>query len=572
MDLSRSFCCLLLTVVYKIDATNETYTWSQARNVCTLATPNLNFLSDGITPDLHNQLSADVWVGYVQIMKPFEYFGCAKKSDLNLDTADYMTEGDPGQCWSACENANAVAVYGNECHCLQTVNTEKLMKERCDRGCPNQQTIACGGYRKNTEYVSLYKTTFTGHITRSSSESNICLWYDKATTIFSWDNCTRIYPMLCYEDQHVWRYEKNHKFNYKSSSDWITMTTRCFEDGGIPSSYDVTKDVDTTEKFGMWTGIIRNDVVYKVTDSPDAMTGKYGYVSVKTGKLLFTNSNSETKGALCVEGGNSKHTTTTKDDDTNVQTATPSLTSKGTMIQQDTTGENTNGDKQSLTEESSNVGVIVGVTLTIIVVIIVAVVLVVLWKRGTKLPFIQKTKPEKRTKQATNLAYNVSRPDNNIQCTFESSTTEYAEVDVSKMSPGNKISQNVNINRISDSSDGPHTYFVIQNVEDGAYDTTDTSCTRQEQDTFNPYNRLNLEKASNYDHIGSRGQNHKETSTTDSPYNTTILGNSSMTHVGVRNNAYNKNDENEDTYNHIDGQLDHTGGKFTDNDYDTLKN
>ncbi|KAL4229600.1 hypothetical protein ACF0H5_012638 [Mactra antiquata] len=520
MDLFRSFC-LLLTVVYAIDAdyiTEEEYTWSQANKVCTLATPNLNFKSDGITADLDNQFGDDVWLGYVEKMIPFEYFGCAKRSVLGFDAADYITEGDPGQCWSACKNAKAVAVYEHECYCLQNVNTNvsinALTKKRCNIECSSQPKLVCGGYHSDNEYVSLYKTTFTGPIEKNNSDSNICLWYNKAITSFSWGQCTEEYRIICYKDQEVFLYNDGDKYG-----EWKTMTEKCFNKRGIPSYYNNTMDVDTIVTAQMWTGIIRNAVIYPVTDSPVVMTGKYGYVT-KTRKLLFTNSKKVTKRVLCVKGS------------------------------------------------SSNAGVIVGVTLSIIVVIIAVIVLVVLWKRGIKLPFIQRNKPEHLTRQATHLTYNDCIPHDTIQSTFESSTTHYAELDVSKMSPGKKTTQNDNTNKISDSSDELPTYFVLQNSEDGVYNTTNTSTMRQEQDTFNPYNKLSLENSSNYDHIGTRGESHNKTSATDNPYNTTTLGYSKADY-GSTNIAFNKNDESEDTYNHIGDQSCQNGGKSLDNPYNT---
>ncbi|KAL4229062.1 hypothetical protein ACF0H5_012101 [Mactra antiquata] len=573
--------------------TKQEYTWSDANEMCTLATPNLNFSASGVTPDVDIPLDTDVWLGYVENMTPFEYFACAKKSDLKLNAANYITEGDPGKCWSACKNVAAVAVYDNECYCLQNISTDNLMKHKCNRGCPSHSNIVCGG----GGHVSLYKTTYTGPIKANNSESNICLWYD-ITPTYSWGACETTYQILCYKDKAVLLYNGRNQIWYGS---WINMTTLCFKDGGMPSNYNNAQSVVTNVTAQMWTGIIRNYVIYPVTDSPNVMTGKYGFVSDETSKLSFTNNVTVKKRALCIEGtivtgGTSTNTIPTTDDNTNTIYTT--------------TSSDTN-------EESSNTGVIVGVTLSIIVVIIVAIVLVVLWKRGIKLPFIQKDKPEEKKKQANNMTYHVSGLDNNIQDAFESSTTEYAEVDISRMSPGNKVTQNGNANRISDSSDEPHTYFVLQNNEDGPYDTTKTLHMRQEQDTYNPYNKISLEESSNYDHIGTRGVGHKDKTATDNPYNTTTLGYSgtnqgftnsdfnrndesedTYNHIGDQtrqsgdipldnpynattlrnsvtnvhnNNASNKNDEIEDTYNHIDGQLGQTGGTFTDNDYDTLK-
>ncbi|KAL4229063.1 hypothetical protein ACF0H5_012102 [Mactra antiquata] len=731
MDLFGRLLCLLLAVVCKIDAadilTEQEYTWPEANEMCTLATPNLTFNASGVTPDVDIPLDTDVWLGYVEIMTPFEYFGCAKKSELDHDAANFTTEGDPGKCWSACKNVTAVAVYNNECYCLHTVvnkdknRTIKMTEAECNLGCPSQSNIVCGGKQgqgHGQTYVSLYKTTLTGPINTSNVEASFCLWYDNVTNALLWGRCTEAYPILCYKDNNVTLHDN------VNSVDWKTMTTYCFQNGGIPYNYHNTMLLNTYNYTKMWTGIIRSDVINPVTDFPNNLTGKYGYVS-NTKNLSFTNNQTVTKKALCVNGTISTSGTTT-----GIQTTTSNVTSassstiNNTNEQEITTSQTTDnsntteetistdeattgtqhitsdvtstsfgtshdinetttssqktdtsnqnektthqqtsntGENTSLKEESSNVGVIVGVILTIVIVIIIAIVIIVLWKRGMRIPFMHKMKPEKERKQAVNLTYHVSglyhtnqgtfeattsnyaevdiskmTPENNqtqnddsisdssdephayfilekvkndpndttktttmrqeedmtnsnklksseskqtqnentnkitnsSEGTLESSTTDYAEVDVSKMSPGNKVTQNGNANRISDSSDEPHTYFVLQNNEDSPYDTTKTLHMRQEQDTYNPYNKISLEESSTYDHIGTLGVSHKDTSATDNPYNTTTLG-YLRTNLGFTNSDFNRNDESEDTYNHIGDQTRQNGGIPLDNPYNT---
>ncbi|KAL4229064.1 hypothetical protein ACF0H5_012103 [Mactra antiquata] len=451
MDLFRRLCCLLLTVVYSIDAdyilTEQEYTWSQANEVCTLATPNLTFNASGVTPDVDIPLDTDVWLGYVENMTPFEYFGCTRIHYLNLVTADHITEGDPGKCWSACKNVTAIAVYENKCYCIETVNIDKgiRMYDRCDIGCPSQPNIVCGGYYG---YVSLYKTTFTGPIRTSNSDTSLCLWYDITIHTFSWGQCTELYRVVCYRDQMVWLYDYSDTYG-----DWITMTNRCFSDGGIPSNYNNTMRVNTSITSQTWTGVIRNGVIYPVTDSPNVMTGKYGYTSVETGKLLFTNNVTVTKRALCVEG--------TIVADSTITTGDRYESTSGTTNQRSITGENTADEKQSLKEESANVGVIVGVTLSIIIVIIVAVVIIVLWKRGVKLPFVQKRKPNKQHGQAAIHTTRAAGRDNAIQGASEADG--YEEVDVTNISPGNNIIPNTDDSRARINNDEAHTYRNLDN-------------------------------------------------------------------------------------------------------------
>ncbi|XP_045207208.2 uncharacterized protein LOC123559442 isoform X2 [Mercenaria mercenaria] len=301
---------------------SETSLWSSSEEKCVPATPKVDVTS-GLPPAVYNVNNLDielpdnedVWVGYYQVERVFEYIGCAQHRQLfHTDPKFVSIKGDPGHCFPGCDESTIIGVTRTRCYCLDDVgNVRRFNEPGCTDICTHP-SVACGHDMvpiKNT-YLSIYKinpkvavTSIPFTPTVMPAEEKHCLMTRTSfPQKFYWDGCLRYREVMCFYG-HVDNVLCKDGSIYCT---WIDAANTCFQTGGVSTSYSNSKNIDKSNNERFWTGVFKTNVVYKYNAYiPVKLRNdrkKLGYIkkeSETSVKLRFAEADSM-KRVLCMEG------------------------------------------------------------------------------------------------------------------------------------------------------------------------------------------------------------------------------------------------------------------------------
>ncbi|XP_045207237.2 uncharacterized protein LOC123559456 isoform X2 [Mercenaria mercenaria] len=436
--------------------------WNGSDKECMPATPKVGaaihyspnaYTVDNLDIDLPD--NEEIWVGYYQVEKVFEYIGCVQYSQMFPSTQPRAVtiNGDPGHCFPGCGDNIIVGVTKTKCYCLgdefkfQRRRTEKECIHKC-----NHPVVACGKDNDSMRYtyLSIYKIndnvssiSETPNTSNKTREMNCLNVMPSPPNTFYWDRCTLSHHFMCYPDMSVegQRCKRRNKL-----CSWIEAANACFEMRRFPTLYNNSKNIANRRSGSqLWTGIFKTNVTYKRNEDIMAAHAKiqYGYlknISDNEVHLKFTEADSK-KRNLCL-----------KDENMTTDASSSPTTSRSNTSDTD--------------EDGSGIYIGVGVTLAII---LLAAVIIVL-----KLFFNRRRENQSRTcKRHVN---NAGRHEYNYPEFAIPSTTQ-----VENKAPGD---ENVSYSTIKESN---------------VYDTTETSHDYEKVKTENVYNYPDTGRNTTYD-------------------------------------------------------------------------
>ncbi|XP_060586440.1 uncharacterized protein LOC132742135 [Ruditapes philippinarum] len=485
---------LLLWILIDADATFITEyktTWNTAIDNCTMKTPTIMF--EGKEADLPVKYdladNVDVWVGYYLAAASFLYIGC-----LHVESMSVKAEFDhntPGLCYSACMKKGLVGISQKKCFCLNDASQSDIFNKECDKGCEDQNNIACGG----AKYMSIYRIESAAEL---YGRNKGCLLFQ--TNIegpnSKWSECGTTNGVMCTLNNGSVQNALNNEGNihYKS---WRESMQICFDLKRVPASIDAMGGIKISTPS--WTGLITSDVIFSNDAAVTSNVYKrFGYLHKKKNgeTVLKFGDNYKEKRILCTNG---------------------TLTNK--------TIEDTNG---------SDVGVAVGMSVMVVLVIVAIVIGIFVLNRRGHLP---------------GICYNIATPKRKLQ-TQNVSVVPNTAYEAPSDYPYNEIDETV-LQRSIDTPDNfdkdngnyAHTYFILEGQESDPKKENDIAMSRPEE-TGNEYNtlRFNLKQGNNTNHAYDTTE--KAVKRPKDEHDKSI--------DGIRGNLF--DDMEEDDYNHISGE------------------
>ncbi|XP_053408641.1 uncharacterized protein LOC123559443 isoform X2 [Mercenaria mercenaria] len=492
---------------------NKSY-WADYGKECVPATPKVDaaisnssnvYDVDNLIIDLPD--NEDVWVGYYQVVRVFEYIGCVEhRSFFAIDPQFIKIKGDPGHCFPGCSESTIIGVTKTRCYCLGDVyNLTKHTQAWCTDKC-NNPAVACGQDRAPVKYsyISIYK--INPHVTASSIQpvkltspgNRDCLHLDpNVPKTFYWDICTFSRKAMCFYDGRVENVRCKGTSEYCS---WIDAANTCFHNGRFPTLYSNSKDVMKGTKAQLWTGLFKTNVVYKynanIPEERRHDKKQLGYLTKEGNtsvKLRFAEADSM-KRLLCVQAG-----------------------------------------------DNYGIYIAVGVSVSVIL-IAVAIVLLICFVRRRR-----KTASQECSRSHNNTTYQTTETDNdNLELAMPNESQSRNDYFI--LEPGRKEHDNISV-----------TYDTA--TEDTVYDTTDVRQDSVTAKSENVYNKLDTDKDTTYDKAFA-GSGPKSAFPNDKViddagmYDSSTVANKPICFDGQADSIYNKSDDMDDgEYHHLGGNV-----------------
>ncbi|XP_053408643.1 uncharacterized protein LOC123559445 [Mercenaria mercenaria] len=448
--------------------------WANYDEECVPATPNVDAavsyspsVYDIDNPRIDLPDNEDVWVGYYQVVRVFEYIGCVEHRHLfRFDPQYVKIKGDPGHCFPGCNESTIIGVTKTRCYCLgDEFNFTRNYESGCIVIC-NRPTVACGQDRSPVKYsyISIYKINL--HVNASSISVSLtssgdqdCLHLDPSVPkLFYWSTCTLRFKAMCFYEGSVGRVED---FSCKGVSEycsWIDAANTCFYKRLFPTLYSNSKDLIKETSSPLWTGLFKTNVVYKynanIPDERRHDKKQFGYLTNKGNnnvKLRFAEADSM-KRVLCIKDRNKIKTQTThvtKSESFSVKTTQLSSSPSTTLLNTSNTGS------------SVTVSTIIAVISIVVVAVIIAVFAVLLVKKRH-------------------------------QTTKEDNDTGEASEEIGIQNP-----QRIVYESLGERHDGEHSYGTV-NIQNSAYESLG-----ERHDEDHSYGKPNTQRSA-YESFGER--------------------------------------------------------------------